>query len=115
MIFVNEDHIDYDHVVEVSDNYVVLTKRSSVNADWQNPVTIDVIYQYLEPSFLVIEDEMTFNTSRDFNYIETSQSFYAHSDCLGLIGIQFLIGFFILFLFNSLTRFVRKGGVIFGS
>lgn len=115
MVFVNEEYNNYKYLVEASDNYVCLAKTSSVTGDWQNPTTIDVVYQYLEPSFLTIEDEITFTSEKTFSRVETTQSFYARRDCLGLIGIQFLIGFFILFLFNSLTRFVRKGGVIFGS
>lgn len=114
-MFLNEDYTNYKYLVEVNDNYVVLSNSSYANGDWQNPDTIDVIYQYLEPSFLVIEDTKTYNTSVSFNEIETSQSFYARADCLELIRTQFYILFFILFLFNALTRFVRKGGVIFGS
>lgn len=114
-MFLNSDYSNYKYLVECSDNYIVLTNQISVQGEWQNPDTIDIIYQYLEPSFLVIEDTKTYTSSEYFTEVETSDSFYARADCLNLIQIQFIIMFFILFLFNALTRFVRKGGVIFGS
>lgn len=114
-MFVNSDYLNYDNIVEISDNYVCLTRSNSVNGDWQNPVTIDVVYQYLTPSFLCIESERTFTNSVDFKPIETTDNYWQRADALEIIIVQFFIIFFILFIFNSLTRFVRKGGVVFGS
>lgn len=113
-MFVNNNYSNYKYVVGISDNYLILSKQSSVNADWNNPKTIDVIYQYLNPSFLTVEATRTFTSVTNFSEIETSQSFFARNDCLDIIKVQFLVIFFMIFILNALTRFVRKGGVFFG-
>ena len=113
-MFVDDNYNDYIYVVSVSDNYIVLTNRSSVTADWQNQKTIPVIYQYINPSFITIEGTKTYSQSVSFDEIDTSSSFYERADCLDIIKVQFIIIFFLLFLFNAMTRFCRKGGVIFG-
>ena len=114
-MFVNENYSNYKYLVSVADNYVVLSKTSSVTADWQNPKTIDIIYQYINPSFLVIEDTRSFSSSQTFERIETSHSFFARADSLDLIKVQVILIFMILFFLNGITRFVKKGGVFFGS
>lgn len=114
-MFINDNYKNYKYVVGISDNYLILTKQSQVSASWDNPRTIDVVYQYLNPSFLTIEATRTFTTTTVFSEIDTSQSFYARADCLDIIKVQFLVIFFVVFIFNAMTRFVRKGGVIFGS
>lgn len=115
MMFVNEDYSNYKYVVGISDNYLILAKQSSVNASWDNPRTIDVVYQYLNPSFLTVEATRTFTTITTFSEIETSQSFFARADSLDLIKVQVILIFMILFFLNGLTKFVHKGGVFFGS
>lgn len=109
LIFVKEEYTNFDNLVEVSDNYIVLTNRASVNGSWENPTEINVIYQYLEPSELVIEDTMTFNTSRSFESIETSQDFYDRADCHEILLSGFLISFLCCFIINGITKFVVKG------
>lgn len=115
MLFVNENYKNYKYIVGVSDNYLVLTNCPSVNASYQNPQTIDIIYQYLNPSFLTVEGTRTYSSSTLFEQIETSQSFFARSDCLDLIVVQVILIFMILFFLNGLTKFVHKGGVFFGT
>lgn len=114
-MFVNSDYLDFDNIVEISDNYVCLSKRSSVTADWQNPTTIDVIYQYSYPSILTIESERTFNSSQNFYPADVTDDFFERSDAPIIIVCELIVIFFILFVLNALTRFVRKGGVFFGS
>lgn len=115
MMFVNEEYSNYKYVVGISDNYLILAKQSQVNADWNNPKTIDVVYQYLNPSFLTVEATRTFTTTTAFSEIDTSQSFFARSDSLDLIKVQVILIFMILFFLNGLTKFVHKGGVFFGT
>lgn len=114
-MFVNEDYSQYKYVVGISDNYLILAKVDHVTADWNNQKTIDVIYQYLTPSFLTVEATRTFSTTTYFSDVETSQSFYARADSLDIIKVQMLVIFFVIFVLNGLTRFVKKGGVFFGS
>lgn len=115
-MFINENYKNYNYVVGISDNYLILAKQDHVNADWNNQKTIDVIYQYLNPSFLTIEATRTFSTTTYFTQIdENSQSFFARADCNDIIQSQFFIIFFVIFVLNGLTRFVKKGGVFFGN
>lgn len=113
-MFVSNDYKNYKYVVETSDNYLVLTNQSSINASWESPRTINVVYQYLEPSFLTIESTRTYSSSRSFDQVETSQSFYSRADFPEILVCQFLIIFFCLFVINGITRFVKKGGIFFG-
>lgn len=113
-MFVDENYSNYKYVVAESDNYLVLTNRRSVNASWDSPQTISVIYQYLNPSFLTIEGNRTVSTSVTYPEVEISDSFFARADCLDIIKVQMILIFFIVFLFNGLSRFVKKGGVFFG-
>lgn len=115
MMFIKENYKSYKYVVDISDNYLVLAKQSSVNASWDNPRSIDVVYQYLNPSFLTVEATRTFTSNTVFSEVdETSQSFFARADCNDIISSQFLVIFFVVFVLNALTRFVKKGGVFFG-
>lgn len=114
-MFVNTNYLDYEYIVEASDNYICLAKRSSVSANWQNPTTIDVIYQYISPSIMTVEAERTFTNSQEFSLVEVSDNFFKRADCPQLIICELAVIFFILFILNALTRFVRKGGVFFGS
>lgn len=114
-MFVNSDYLDYKYIVDVSDNYVCLAKRSSVSADWQNPTTIDVIYQYISPSIMTVEAKRTFSDYQQFSLADVSDNFFERADCPQIITCELAVIFFILFVLNALTRFVRKGGVFFGS
>lgn len=114
-MFVNSDYLDYKYIVDVSDNYVCLAKRSFVSADWQNPTTIDVIYQYICPSIMTVEAKRTFSDSQQFSLADVSDNFFERADCPQIITCELAVIFFILFVLNALTRFVRKGGVFFGS
>lgn len=114
-MFVNSEYLNYDNIVELGDNYVCLTRSSSVDADWQNPKTINVVYQYITPSVLSIESTRTFTSSQTFESIETSDYFFDRADCPQIICCELAVIFFIIFILNGLTRFVKKGGVFFGS
>lgn len=111
MVFVKEEYANYDNLVEASDNYIVLTNRASVNGSWDDPNEINVIYQYLEPSELVIEDTMTFTSSRSFESIDISNDFYDRADCHEILFSGFLISFLCCFIINGITKFVVKGGI----
>lgn len=114
-MFVNEGYENYKYLVEASDNYIILSRDSYVDGTWDNPDTIDVIYQYIKPSILTIESELTYTTSKDFVKIEQSQNYWERGDNCEIILASFTMLFFILFIINALTRLVRKGGIFFGS
>lgn len=115
-MFVDSDYQNFKYVVSVSDNYVVLTNHRTVTADWTNPTTIDVIYQYLKPSFLVIEGERTFTSSQEFTQVDVTDDDTFRADYSDYFNSAMLFLFVICFtVINSISRLVKKGGVIHGN
>lgn len=114
-MYVPSDYDDYCYLVDISDNYIVLSNRHVVNGSWDNPVTIPVIYQYFNPSIVTLPLSYTVSSSRTFQEVEISDSFYSRSDCPQLICTCLMLIFFILFLLNGLTRLFKRGGIFFGS
>lgn len=112
MIYVNDNYKNYKYLVEVSDNYVCLSDTKSVSADWQNPVTIDVIYQYLSPSTYVIEGTKTYTSERSFDTIKTGQDFWDRSDSPSIFYSGLVMIFFALFIISQLTKIVTRGGLL---
>ena len=115
MIYVPEDYANYKYLVSYSDNFVVLTNTHSVNADWNNPRTINTIVQYFNPSICTLESSATITSQRTFEQVEISDDFYARADCNQVINSQFLFILFWVFLVNAMSRFFKKGGIFFGS
>lgn len=111
-MFVNEDYLNYKYLVSVSDNYVVLTNRSSISADWQNPKEYNVIYQYFNPSYLTLEATRTTSQSLSFNQIDVSNSFWDRADCHFILLSVFILVLLIMFVVNQVTEFITKGGLM---
>lgn len=115
-MFVNEDYLNFKYVVSVSDNYVVLTNRHSLIASWDNPQTIDVIYQYLKPSTLTIEGERTFNTSQVFEQIDVDNNMSSRADfCDIWLSCLLFISVVVFTCINCVTKLVHRGGALYGN
>lgn len=114
-MFVNEGYEDFCYLVSVNDNFVVLTDVPSVTAGIDSPRSIDIIYQYLNPSTITIESTTTYRSSQDFTEVDVDSFFYSRADCPSIINCSLLLIFTALFLFNGVTRFIKKGGIVFGS
>lgn len=114
-MYVDEDYLSYRYVVSYSDNFVVLSNSSSVNASWDSPRTIDTVIQYIKPSSLSIPSEQTFTSSRTFSRIDVNSDLESRADYPEIMTATFCIGFFVVFLINGLTKLVKKGGIFFGS
>lgn len=110
-MFVNEDYNNYKYIVDVSDNYITLSKQSSVNGSWQTPVEYDVIYQYINPSTLVIEDTKTTTSYLEFEKADISNDFWDRADSPTLFGCSVLVIFCACYILNVLTRIVKRGGI----
>lgn len=110
-MFVNEGYENYKYFVNASDNFVVLTNKSYVNADYNNPQEINVIYQYFNPSYITIEGKQTIRTSTSYIQVETSNSFWDRPDCSNIMTCIFFIVILSLFIINGLTKFIVKGGI----
>lgn len=113
-MYVPEDYASYKYVVSYHDNYIVLTNRSSISASWDNVQTVPIIYQYFKPSTYTFDGFTTFNSSRSFEEIEISHSEFDRADYPEILQSQFFVIFFILFILNGLTKFVKRGGIFFG-
>lgn len=114
MLFVNEGYERYKYVVDESDNYVVLTNQRTVTADWQNPEEIEVIYQYIKPSILTIEDTRTYTSNTVFEEIETTDDLWYRGDCPEIQMCMIIMCMFLIWIFNALTKIGKKGGIFFG-
>lgn len=110
-MYVPEDYENYKYLVSANDNFVVLTNTRNVVASWDNPKSVNVVYQYFIPSIYTISDTVTFSNNKEFTEIETSTSFYDRADCPQLITCSLLLIFFLLFIFNGVTKFARRGGI----
>lgn len=108
------DDTSYKYLVSYGDNYVVLSKRSSINADYLNPYNLDVKIQYFNPSYYSIETVRTFNNSTQFNKIDVTDNLLHSPDCFQGFVLTFILVYFCCFIFNGFSRFVRKGGIMRG-
>lgn len=114
-MFVNEEYSNYKYVVAVSDNYVVLSNKKNISATWDNPSTIDVVYQYFKPSFVSIPGTRSFNTSQTFEQIEVSSNFVDRADFCDIFTCCMLFICVIVFtVINCITKLVHRGGALYG-
>lgn len=114
-MYVPGDYSSYKYVVSCSDNYIILTNRHSVNADWQNPVTIDIIYQYFKPSFVTIEGERTLTSSQTYEQVDISDNDFERGDfCDFFTSAMLFISVIVFTIINGLSRIFKKGGIIYG-
>lgn len=114
-MYVDSNHLNYKYVYNLSDNYIVLCNRSNINGSFDNPQTVNLHVQYLYPSTLSYDYSEVVRSSRALTEIDVSDNFYARADCPQLILAIFVCIFYVLFIINGLTRFVKRGGVFFGS
>lgn len=114
-MFVNSQYLNYKYLVSCNDNYIVLTNQKRVYGDFENIDDIDIIYQFLKPSFLTLEGTMSFSESKSFSEIDIDNNFFSRSDCNEILLSSFIIILISIFILNGLSRFIKKGGVIFGN
>lgn len=115
MIYTQSQYKNYKYLVEVSDNYVVLTDSHYANGDWQNPDTIDIIYQFINEPLTVIEAERDITTTRTFQQVDISHNFFDSPKYPQYSTNIIIVVMFILYIINPITKMVKKGGIFFGS
>lgn len=113
MLFVKEGYENYKYLVSVSDNYVVLTNQSKAGGGNEYE-TIDVIYQYIVPSELVIKGERQVWSETTYKRIETSKNYWDRADVCNIHITAMSITLLALFVINIVTKLVCKGGLVFG-
>lgn len=110
MIFVN--NTDFKYLVSRSDNYLILTNVPSVNASYNNPADIDTLVQYIYPSTYSYESTLTVSSSKSYDRIDVTDSFWERADSVNIMFGGFFILFLFVFIFNQFTKLVRSGGVL---
>ena len=115
MIYVKKEYKNYKYLVSASDNYVVLTDTRYVYGTWDNTRTIDIIYQYINSPLTVIEAERNYNTTVEFQEIETSQNIMDSPAYTNLMRDILILVMFLIYIINVPTKMVKKGGMFFGS
>lgn len=108
------DDLSFKYVVQYNDNSIVLTNVPSVSATWQNPRSIDIRVQYLNPSTLSYEATREYTSSYTFDLVDVSNSFWDRGDCVNISILIVLLCFSVIFIGNIFTKFLRPGGVFFG-
>ena len=112
-MFVNSDiPSGYKYVYAAGSNYIALTNVSS----YESGDSLDCYYQYLEPSWLYVHTYATTSSEgrcRELTDISTSD--YARADFPEIFITGMVLLFFILWLINSMTRMIHKGGIFFGA
>lgn len=112
-MFVKEGYENYKYLVSVSDNYIVLTNQSNAGGG-DRYETIDIIYQYIKPSELVIEGEKQVWSATTYKKIETSSNYWDRADVCDIHSTAMSITILALFVINIVTKLVCKGGLVFG-
>lgn len=115
MIYCPTDYLNYKYLVEVSDNYIVLSRDSFVNGDYMNPDSIDVVYVFNTPSFSTIESSISFTSYRSFTNISSdlTDNYYYCSDFPITLFVSLFLCFLFAIIINGFTRIVRPHGVLF--
>lgn len=116
MFYVPTEYSNYKYLVQVSDNYIVLSNDNMINGTWDSPDEINVIYQYLTPSITTIKGTYSSTSTRRFTNISSqiSDNIYVRADFPQLFMCNIAIVLIILVIFNGITRIVKRGGAIFG-
>lgn len=115
MIYVKDGYNNYKYLVDVSDNYVCLTNQRTVDGTWENPREIDVIYQYINSPYTVIETTRDYNYSTTFEQIDISHNIFDSPAYPQYTTNVLIVVLFILYIINPITKLVKKGGIFFGS
>lgn len=116
MIYIDEDLQNYKYLVSASDNFLILSKQSHSNGDWNSPDELDVIYHYINPSITSFKTTYTTYSSTFYNDISSqfSSSIFDRADFPLIFICNFIIILIFAFILNQLTKLVYKGG-IFGN
>lgn len=111
-MYIPEELKNYKYIVEAHDNYVVLSNKSFIDADYSQPVTIKVLNKYIYPSDFYFYTYNTYYSSRDFVPLENTTSNYMNT-------IEFVLSAILCYIaikglvwgLNIVTSCVRRGGI----
>ena len=115
-MYINSDYSNYKYLVDYGSNYVVLSTSHGIYGSSGDIDSVPVVVQYFQPSPLTLVttyysyDTMTFNDISD----QFSSDFWDRADSPSLFICQFFVCVIIVFVFNQLSKIVKKGGVLGG-
>lgn len=97
---------------QISNGYITLYAQPSA----QNETLQYYRIYYGYSDGLITTGTTTFsNYNRTyFDFIPTSREFFDRPDAFKIVTIVFIVCFFAVWLFNLITSFIRKGGVLGG-
>ena len=113
MLYVKDGYEDYQYIVSQSDNYIILTNQATAGGE-DRYETIDIIYQYLKPSELVIEGEKQVWNYTEYQKIETTQNYWERADIHDIHITAMSIVILTLSIVNIVTKLVCRGGLVYG-
>lgn len=110
-MFVNEDYADYKYLLYASDNFVALTDQHRVMGESGDPDSVSVIYQYIKPSYLTLEDTLDLEYTKTLTEIDTTSDFTSRSDFIDINFGGALVVVLVLVIFRTITKVFVSGGV----
>lgn len=115
MLYVDENYSNYKYLVSASDNYIILTNEPYALGSWDSPDTINIIYQYLKPGYLVIEDRKTYTSNVDFRNISNniSHNWKDRADYTTIICGALIVALITTLIFKGVSKLFVRGGVWF--
>ena len=113
MVYIDENYDNYKYLVEASDNYLVLTnQRTAGYTDSYEYEEIDIIYQYLNPSTMVIEDTRNVRGYTEYKQVnDITSEFWERPDISNISIVVALIVILVCFIINGVTKFCLRGGL----
>lgn len=116
MLYVNDSvPSSYHYLVELSDNYYVLSNSAYSDGSFDSPDRVNLIYCYFSPSFSSVSTSRTYYSSASFTDISsqlTNDIYYARDFPL-IIFVSIFICICICLLFNGISRLIRPHGIMF--
>ena len=107
-LYVPSEYSNYKYLVSASDNYVCLSSRRYINGSWQQEDEIPVIYQYLKPSFLTIEDTLSATYYKEFESVDLTSDFQYRADYIDIMCGVSLLCILVIFIFKNIIKIAYR-------
>lgn len=109
-MYLESDYSNYNHLVELHDNFAVLSTSSHINGSSGDPDEVNALANYFDPHYVVpftYRSEETFS----FDQITTSDNIEDRGDFPKIFICGFIIIFILIFIINNLSKLFKKGGI----
>lgn len=107
-IYLPTDYLDYKYMLNCTNDYIDLTTQSSIPSN----TNYEYIRVYSNREGLVqLRSNTTGYYGTTATLVNVTDSFFARRDCLDITCVSFVFIFLLLFIFNTVTEFLNKGGI----